>query len=83
MFAGRLARPRSRGRSPADPLALASVELTDVERAVPADEDTARSEVVGPEVDEGADCVRLADRRRDDGSLRPFWSETTKPSGAS
>ena len=41
------------------------------------------AEVVRAEVDERADRPLLADRpRRSIGSLTPFWSETTKPSGA-
>ena len=50
-----------------DALALAAVELADVERAPAADKDAARREVVRPEVDEGADCPPLADARRDRG----------------
>ena len=50
-----------------DPLALAAVELADVERTLAADEDAARREIVGPEVHEGADGPFLADPARDHG----------------
>src|SRR5262249_19176601 len=48
-----------------DALALATVELTDVERALAADKDPAGREVVSPEVDERADGPLLADPRCD------------------
>ena len=42
-----------------------AVELADVERAAAADEDPARRQVVGAEVDERADGALLADDRGD------------------
>ena len=50
---------------PLEAVAAAAVELADVERAAAAEEDPARLEVVGAEVDERADGALLADDRGD------------------
>ena len=60
----RLLRVRQVAEQPLEPVAAAPVELADVERATSADEDAARLEVVGAEVDERADGALLADERR-------------------
>ena len=61
---GRALRVREVAHEPCDALAFAAVELADVERALAADEDPARREVVGAEVHERADRPLLADRGR-------------------
>ena len=61
----RALRVRQVTHEPRDPLALAAVELADVERALAADEDAARRQVVRAEVHERADRPLLADPRGD------------------
>ena len=56
-----LLRVRKVAHEPRHPLAVAAVELADVQRALSADEDPARCEVVRTEVHEGADGALLAD----------------------
>ena len=80
MFCVSFASGRSR-EQPLEAVGAAPVELAHVQRAPAADEDAARIEVVGAEVDERADRPLLADDRGDQRLVDTVLKRDDEPVG--